>query len=290
MPDFVFSPTNLAWTAAEIAIGMALIYLVTRSPRHRDAVFQSGNRAPARAVFGHRRPARRALRRRARLRTWACSAASCIAEATDMSCFEGACGYLRLLPRARRNASRRNRRRRAHGLAAEPAQSRSVACLKGPNALQIRVSAIAKDDRRSYIAVEIDQAKAVDDPLPVPADGDGCAGGRRHHGGARRDAHDRRFGTGADPAEHQLDHRLTRHIRRRASLRQPRRCIRWSGIRPSSSSSASRALRSLPVLPSCSTPSAAGRRDALAASRSRTDFSSGRACRRRQSRRKRCFS
>lgn len=92
VPDFVFSPLNLALAAGEIVIGLFCIWLASRN---RDAALlysapETAGRSPLvtaiRALLGAVVGA--ALGSGAGL-----GAGSLVAETTDMSCFEGACGY-----------------------------------------------------------------------------------------------------------------------------------------------------------------------------------------------------
>ncbi|TGQ33904.1 MULTISPECIES: hypothetical protein [unclassified Mesorhizobium] len=95
MPDFVFSARGLAVTAAEIAIGLLCIYLLRRGSGAEMVYANPETESPPvlvcviAALLGIVLGAA----------IGACAgffAGSLIADVTDMSCFEGACGYFAL--------------------------------------------------------------------------------------------------------------------------------------------------------------------------------------------------
>jgi len=96
MPDFAFGLVGLAWDGGEIAIGLVMIWLVSRQDQPRALV---GNDERARpgllvslfagligVIVGGAVGAVAGL-----------AAGTGISEVTDMSCFEGACGYFVVL-------------------------------------------------------------------------------------------------------------------------------------------------------------------------------------------------
>lgn len=96
MPDFAFGLVGLAWDGGEIAIGLVMIWLVSRQDKPRALV---GNDERARpgllvslfagligVIVGGAVGAVAGL-----------AAGTGISEVTDMSCFEGACGYFVVL-------------------------------------------------------------------------------------------------------------------------------------------------------------------------------------------------
>lgn len=91
-PDFVFSASNLAWTAGEIAVGAFCIHLVRRDATSPAPHANSEAGAPSMfvlavaAVLGVLGGAVVGFGIGILL-------GSIISEVTDMSCFEGACGY-----------------------------------------------------------------------------------------------------------------------------------------------------------------------------------------------------
>jgi len=96
MPDFAFGLVGLAWDAGEIAIGLAMIWLVGRQgqpqallsngPHARPRVLVSVVAAVIGVIVGAALGAGVGL-----------ALGTGISEATDMSCFEGACGYFVVL-------------------------------------------------------------------------------------------------------------------------------------------------------------------------------------------------
>jgi len=90
-PEFLFGAMNLAWSAAEVAVGLTCIWLVTRPDTPASPV-AAGTRPPGpllavvAGLLGILLGA--ALGFGAGLLTGAG-----IVEATEMSCFEGACGF-----------------------------------------------------------------------------------------------------------------------------------------------------------------------------------------------------
>jgi len=95
VPDFVFSGRGLAVTAAEIAIGLLCIYLLRRGAGAETAYANPESESPP--VLVSIIAALLGIILGAALGTGAGFAAGAlIAETTDMSCFEGACGYFAL--------------------------------------------------------------------------------------------------------------------------------------------------------------------------------------------------
>jgi hypothetical protein len=94
-PDFVFSPKGLAVTGAEIAIGVLCIYLLRRGSGAETVYANPEAESPS--VLVSIVAALLGIILGAAIGACAGFAAgSLIADATDMSCFEGACGYFAL--------------------------------------------------------------------------------------------------------------------------------------------------------------------------------------------------
>lgn len=95
VPDFAFSGRGLAVTAAEIAIGLLCIYLLRRGAGAETAYANPESESPP--VLVSIIAALLGIILGAALGAGAGFAAGAlIAETTDMSCFEGACGYFAL--------------------------------------------------------------------------------------------------------------------------------------------------------------------------------------------------
>jgi hypothetical protein len=96
MPNFAFGLEGLAWDGGEIAIGLAMIWLVGRqdqpqallskAPHERPRLLVSVVAAIIGVVVGGALGTGLGL-----------AIGTAISEATDMSCFEGACGYFVVL-------------------------------------------------------------------------------------------------------------------------------------------------------------------------------------------------
>ncbi|GAA2836515.1 hypothetical protein EDC40_10692 [Aminobacter aminovorans] len=96
MPDFAFGLVGLAWDGGEIVIGLAMIWLVGRrgqpsallsnAERERPRLLVSVVAAIIGVIVGAALGAGLGL-----------AVGSAISEITDMSCFEGACGYFVVL-------------------------------------------------------------------------------------------------------------------------------------------------------------------------------------------------
>ena len=95
-PDFAFSIEGLAWDGGEIAIGLFLIFLVGRTDRAR-AVFSNDERAHPGLLVSLIAAVLGVIVGGAVGAGVGLAAGSGISEATDMSCFEGACGYFVVL-------------------------------------------------------------------------------------------------------------------------------------------------------------------------------------------------
>ncbi|MFD2052598.1 hypothetical protein ACFSQT_05605 [Mesorhizobium calcicola] len=95
VPDFVFSGRALAVTGAEVAIGVLCIYLLRRGSEAEAAYANPATESPP--VFVSVIAALLGIILGAIIGAAAgFFAGSVIADATDMSCFEGACGYFAL--------------------------------------------------------------------------------------------------------------------------------------------------------------------------------------------------
>jgi len=93
MPDFVASPVTTVMWLGEIAIGIACIFIVRRKPQTEATIMAPAGSAPystpARVIF-----ALLGIIVGGFIGFWiGIGIGTAIAEATDMSCFEGACGY-----------------------------------------------------------------------------------------------------------------------------------------------------------------------------------------------------
>lgn len=92
VPEFVFSARSLSITGAEIAIGVLCIYLLRRGSEANAVYARPGTQAPS--VFVSLIAALLGIILGAAIGAVAgFFAGSVIADVTDMSCFEGGCGY-----------------------------------------------------------------------------------------------------------------------------------------------------------------------------------------------------
>ncbi|MBT1158224.1 hypothetical protein J1C56_21730 [Aminobacter anthyllidis] len=96
MPDFAFGIVGLAWDGGEIAIGLAMIWLVGRQDQ-TPALRSSGSHERPRLLVSIVAAIIGVIVGAALGAGLALAVGSGISEATDMSCFEGACGYFVVL-------------------------------------------------------------------------------------------------------------------------------------------------------------------------------------------------
>lgn len=94
-PDFLFSAGNFAWFAAEVAIGVTCIHIVTRP--ETPAVFANPETERPAVLFSIVIGLLGTLFGTVLGFGAGLLAGAGIAELTDMSCFEGACGYFAVL-------------------------------------------------------------------------------------------------------------------------------------------------------------------------------------------------
>lgn len=96
-PNFAFSIEGLAWDGGEIAIGLFFIYLVNRTGKPHPTLLGNDERARPGLLVSLIAAVLGVIVGGAVGTGVGLAAGSVISEVTDMSCFEGACGYFVVL-------------------------------------------------------------------------------------------------------------------------------------------------------------------------------------------------